>query len=715
MKYSSGRLIFLACLAVLLTGLVGWTLLKMPGAMTMAAHAQSESSQRLANARAALEQAQANERANPTKENAEAVDAALAEHELAVSTRVAEITAALRELAMQAENSGKTSPIVDQIETLEAELGQIQPIAGPTPAVTLETEPNGTPATANTINLSGSAQPCAVVAAAINPGGDVDFFTFTGAPAGSRIWIETDTGGTQNPGATSRDTVIDLLAADGVTVIENDDDDGTGNGGDGTIETGLASMIGGRTLTAGGTYFIRVRAFSATGIVNPYRMFVTLTNMAATPEVEANNTAATANPITTGSGQIGLRSGSVSPASDSDYYSVAATAGNIVYFNTDADPERDGTGTDLVVELRSPTDTLLLSVDSSITGSLANPAAEGANFTINTSGTYFVRVRHFSATGTGTYHLMVSTCSGATGSGCTITCPPNITQSNDAGQCGAVVNYPAPSTTGSCGTVTCSPPSGSFFPAGTTTVTCMTTAGPSCSFTVTVNQDTPAATTIAAGPATLVTESCPPANSAIDPGERVTVNLELHNTGGCPTTNLVATLVPGGGVSSPSLPQSYGALTPTGAGSSATRDFSFTASGVCGGSITATWNLSDGPTNLGTVTKTFTLGCTTPCGIVRLVTTSTISRFNATTVKVTYQVKNIGTIIANDVTLTSSKLGATNGGPLPQFIGDLPPDIQSPPFDQFFTNSTPGVNTTLKLDGTYTGGTFSSTKRVTIP
>jgi len=397
---------------------------------------------------------------------------------------------------------------------------------------------------------------------------------------------------------------------------------------------------------------------------------------------------------------------------------------------------------------------------------------------------------------------------------------------------------------------------------------------------------------IDAGPVVLTTESCPPANNAVDPGERVTVNLELHNSGTAATNNLVATLVNGGGVSSPSLPQSYGALTPTGPGSSATRDFSFTASGVCGGTITATWNLNDGPDNLGTVTKTFVLGttldstqtfsnpapilipavgtsgpaapypstinvagvvgpvskvtvtlknmnhtfpddidvllvgpggqklllmsdaggsadlvnntytfddtaaatladgalnasgtykpsnfgtgdtfpapapvgpyndpqllsvfngvnpngtwslyvfddvggdigninlgwelnittsaviCTTPCGLVRLIVTSTITRESPTLVKVTYQVKNTGTILADDVTLTSSKLGATNGGPLTQFIGDLPPDIQSPPFEQFFVNSTPGASTTLKLDGTYTGGTFNSSKRVTIP
>ena len=73
---------------------------------------------------------------------------------------------------------------------------------------------------------------------------------------------------------------------------------------------------------------------------------------------------------------------------------------------------------------------------------------------------------------------------------CSITCPANVTQSNDPNQCGAVVAYPAPTTMGgSCGTVVCNPLSGSFFPVGTTTVTCTTAAGPSCTFTVTV-QDT---------------------------------------------------------------------------------------------------------------------------------------------------------------------------------------------------------------------------------
>lgn len=67
-----------------------------------------------------------------------------------------------------------------------------------------------------------------------------------------------------------------------------------------------------------------------------------------------------------------------------------------------------------------------------------------------------------------------------------ITCPSDITQSNDPNQCGAVVNYATPSGPG-CGAINCSPASGSFFPVGTTTVNCMAAAGPTCNFTVTVN------------------------------------------------------------------------------------------------------------------------------------------------------------------------------------------------------------------------------------
>ncbi|MBI4468854.1 MAG: HYR domain-containing protein [Acidobacteria bacterium] len=78
------------------------------------------------------------------------------------------------------------------------------------------------------------------------------------------------------------------------------------------------------------------------------------------------------------------------------------------------------------------------------------------------------------------------------GPGCELTCPTNITVSNDLNQCGAVVSYSAPtSPTCGCGSVECSPASGSFFPVGTTTVTCTPEVGSSCDFTVTVNDTQP--------------------------------------------------------------------------------------------------------------------------------------------------------------------------------------------------------------------------------
>src|SRR5262249_25308917 len=151
-------------------------------------------------------------------------------------------------------------------------------------------------------------------------------------------------------------------------------------------------------------------------------------------------------------------------AGDVDYYSIPAVSGNGIYFNVDADPERGGTRTHFVGELPDPSGVLLLSGDSSFTRGLANPAAEGAYFTVTTDGTYFIKVRHFSATGTGTYHLMVSACAGGGGGGtCTLTCPANINRTNDPNQCGAVVTYPAPTPSGTCGTIVCSPASGSFF------------------------------------------------------------------------------------------------------------------------------------------------------------------------------------------------------------------------------------------------------------
>lgn len=71
----------------------------------------------------------------------------------------------------------------------------------------------------------------------------------------------------------------------------------------------------------------------------------------------------------------------------------------------------------------------------------------------------------------------------------TLVCPADVTVS--APQCpaqgGGVATFPPPVSIGDCGVITCSPPSGSFFPIGTTTVNCTSAGGASCSFSVKVN------------------------------------------------------------------------------------------------------------------------------------------------------------------------------------------------------------------------------------
>jgi uncharacterized repeat protein (TIGR01451 family) len=103
---------------------------------------------------------------------------------------------------------------------------------------------------------------------------------------------------------------------------------------------------------------------------------------------------------------------------------------------------------------------------------------------------------------------------------------------------------------------------------------------------------------------TLVAEGCP--NGAIDPAETVTVSFGLKNIGTANTTNLVATLLATGGLLSPSGPQTYGVLSTN--GTAVARPFTFTATGTCGGTNTASLQLQDGASNLGTLTFSFRLG-----------------------------------------------------------------------------------------------------------
>ena len=83
---------------------------------------------------------------------------------------------------------------------------------------------------------------------------------------------------------------------------------------------------------------------------------------------------------------------------------------------------------------------------------------------------------------------------------CAITCPSDIFLGTLPGStsCGRVVTY-APTVTGCTAGVTCAPSSGSVFAVGTTSVVCSVVDGPSCSFNVTIVDETPPTITCPTG------------------------------------------------------------------------------------------------------------------------------------------------------------------------------------------------------------------------
>lgn len=112
---------------------------------------------------------------------------------------------------------------------------------------------------------------------------------------------------------------------------------------------------------------------------------------------------------------------------------------------------------------------------------------------------------------------------------CTLDCPDDVVASNDPGECGAVVSFDTPAG------ATCDHASGSFFPVGTTTVTC--TAGAlSCDFDVTVNDDEALSiATLTASPSVL----WPPNHKMVD----VTINAAASDNCGavaCAITSITS-------------------------------------------------------------------------------------------------------------------------------------------------------------------------------
>ena len=282
-----------------------------------------------------------------------------------------------------------------------------------------EVEPNGTTATASPI-----AGTNVVIRGMLYPNGDVDFYSFA-ANAGDRVYAATMT---SFSAGNSTDSQITILASDGTTVIEFDDDNGT--------FAGLSSSIAGATIPSNGTYYLKVNDFTAgTASERGYELHFRLQSGAPTPEVESNDTPATANPLPANGWVSGTRNPAA--ATEQDWYSISLNAGDTVYLSLDLDPERDGVTWNgrLGFGLFGDAANQILVVDDAGTGDVSpipNIPSEAMFITVKTAGTYFAFVDSSSAAvggPTATYHLSVSVHPATNeGINCTVYTSTNVPQ-----------------------------------------------------------------------------------------------------------------------------------------------------------------------------------------------------------------------------------------------------------------------------------------------
>lgn len=264
------------------------------------------------------------------------------------------------------------------------------------PGTDVELEPNDTPATATAINVGpGTSRG---IGGGISPAGDLDYFSVA-MQAGDRLWVSVDTGRSSGTPPFSRDSVLEVYAPDGVTLLERDDDDGTANGRDATVESQDASLVAGLAASVSASYLLRVSAKSPATQIAPYTLLVGVSR-GSIPEQEPND-----DPAHAMLGSFGVVDASLSGPGDVDYYRLWLLDAGLPFVAVDGDPERDGVGTDVVVEwvTNGPTPTLLMQADSSGASGSPAPPAEGALLAPDTQQT--VRITGPAA---GTYRVGVT-------------------------------------------------------------------------------------------------------------------------------------------------------------------------------------------------------------------------------------------------------------------------------------------------------------------
>jgi hypothetical protein len=106
-----------------------------------------------------------------------------------------------------------------------------------------------------------------------------------------------------------------------------------------------------------------------------------------------------------------------------------------------------------------------------------------------------------------------------------------------------------------------------------------------------------------------------------------------------------------------------------------------------------------------------------PVGItpVDLIATSVLTRGPGGSILVTVTVANAGGTAASKVALTGATLDGTSSSGLPVALGSIPAGSKATTVLTFPNVGATGSRSVLAISGTYTGGIFSGSLRVTLP
>lgn len=220
-----------------------------------------------------------------------------------------------------------------------ATIGWVMLVKSVPAAIVSESEPNDTPETANPLSNATAST------GSISPTGDVDYYALGGLNTTWGFIALLDTISSTGSSAGQ----LQAIGSDGSSVLQADS--GSWERGSGIALQNYAN--------GGDTHYLRVNEVGDDAAITSYTIRYYQTVVASQPEAEPNETR------TAGTPSSFTHSGTISPTGDVDCFAFHGRVGDTILLALNGDPENDGSPINPVLELISPSDAVLKSVNVS--------------------------------------------------------------------------------------------------------------------------------------------------------------------------------------------------------------------------------------------------------------------------------------------------------------------------------------------------------------